>query len=79
MVGGMFHDRLCDSIDRNSLLGLDKRVLGYPTPKDSPIPVKTAEMTSKVFKWPVMSRTQLTLVAVVHCFRLLFYNYPRVR
>ena len=68
MVGGMFHDRICDSIDGNSLLGIDKRVLGYPTPKDSPIPVKTAEMTSKVSKWPVISRTQLTLVAVVRCF-----------
>lgn len=79
MVGGMFHDRICDSINGNSLLGLDKRVLGYPTPKDSAIPIKTVEMTSKVSKWPVMFRTQLTLVAVVHCFRILLYNHPRVR
>ena len=79
MVSGMFHDRLCDSTDGNSLPGLDKRVLGYPTPKDSPIPVKTAEMTSKVFKWPVVSRPQLTLVAVVHFFRLLFYSHLRMR
>ena len=79
MVGEMFLDRICNSIDGNSLLGLDKRVLGYPTPKDSPIPVKTAEMTSKVSKWPFMSRTQLTLVAVVRCFRDLLYNHPRVR
>ena len=52
MVSGMFDDRLCDNIDGNSLPGVDKRILGYPTPQDLPIPVKTAEMTSKVFKWP---------------------------
>ena len=79
MVGGMFHYRICDSIDGNSLLGVDKKVLGYPTPKDSPIPVKTVEMTSKVSKSPVLSRTQLTLVAVVHCFRILLYNHARMR
>ncbi len=40
------------SIDGNSLSGVDKRSLGYPTPQELPIPVKTAETTSKVFKWP---------------------------
>ena len=78
MVGGMFHERICYNVDKNSLIGLDERVLGYPTPKDSPIPVKTAKMTSKVLKWLVMSGAQLTLVAVIHCFLLLLYSHPRM-